>query len=69
MAGWPIPDWNKVMYEWGIMHYRLTDELHRGPMSEAEARTWLDEWDEMSPNAMAGMFYLVRRPVGDWEKV
>lgn len=56
--------------EWCVMHDRFPDEPHRGPMSEQDARRWIEEWQEMDDNADAreGMFYLARRPVGRWER-
>jgi hypothetical protein len=53
-------------YEWGVRceHYA---EIHKGPVSEQEARDWIQE--RIDEGGREGSFILVRRPVGTWEKV
>jgi hypothetical protein len=64
--------------EWGVACDTEPGELHRGPMSEDEAREWVREWDVMAEKAQArkdisararkGMFVVVRREVGPWRQ-
>lgn len=57
-------------FEWCVMHDRSPREPHRGPMSEQEARQWVQEWEEMGEGkARKGMFYVARRSVGRWQRV
>jgi tRNA(His) 5'-end guanylyltransferase len=55
-------------YEFGIARDNEPDALHRGPMTEEEAREWIREWDEMAENERArkGMFIIIKREVGPW---
>ena len=55
--------------EWGIVHHLSPDVLHRGPMTEDEARTWVREWIEDGGNPRS--FVVVRRAVYStpWEAV
>jgi hypothetical protein len=55
-----------MMAEWGIVHWASPEELHRGPMSEAEARQWVVEWEH--DGGREGSFLVVRREVGPWLK-
>ncbi|HVL39908.1 MAG TPA: hypothetical protein VM328_11010 [Fimbriimonadaceae bacterium] len=57
----------EVTYEWCVMHHNYSDEPHRGPMTEAEAREWVREVEE-SGDFRKGAFYVARRLVGGWEK-
>lgn len=45
--------------------------IHRGPMSEDDCVNWIEECIEMFPNAKPGaiakLWTVRRRPVGDWE--
>src|SRR5687768_13779612 len=55
-------------YEYCVMHPSYSDDPHRGPMNEADAREWVRECEEdlgMRP----GAFYVARRSVGPWERV
>jgi hypothetical protein len=55
--------------EWGVARDNTPYLMHRGPMSEEDAREWIREWeDDVAPNAKSGMFVLIRREVGPWEK-
>lgn len=56
-------------YEWAVFRDGDDSEIHRGPMAEHEAREWVREWrDDFADTSTAiGMFYVARRPVGDWE--
>lgn len=56
-----------VEYEWGVVRSSREDELHRGPMTEAEARKWIEECIEMG--FKPDMFRLVKRPIVLWEIV
>lgn len=60
-------------YEYGIMWRGDEDMgLHRGPWTKEECEEWIDEWRaELSPNQLhwVDVFYIVRRPVGEWERV
>lgn len=49
--------------EWAI--FGRDGELHRGPWTEDEARTWLQECDEMG--IATGAFTLRSRHVGPWK--
>lgn len=51
--------------EYGIVFANEPDELHRGPMTEAEARVWLDEW--AAEGGRPGAFRMVVREVGEWK--
>ncbi len=53
------------MKEYGIKHIR-DDELHRGPMTEAEANHWIADW--LADGGRLSVFYVVSREVTDWEK-
>lgn len=57
----------RTTFEYGVVHYRIPEELHRGWWTEDEARSWIAEGEEdgFSP----GVFLLVRREVGDMELV
>jgi hypothetical protein len=59
----------KTYYEYGVARDSHPHEMHRGPMEEAEAREWVQEWDSMSENESArkGMFVVIKRPVGPWD--
>lgn len=52
------------MLEWGIVHKRTPEELHRGPMTEEQAREWVSEWDKEIGNP--GLFLIVNREVSPW---
>lgn len=52
-------------YDYGIWHNR-EDYLHRGPMTASEARIWIDDW--LDDGGRSGIWSIVRRPVGEWEK-
>lgn len=52
--------------EWCIIHPSYPDEAHRGPMSEAEARTWLSEFE--SDGGREGLFYVASRRVSHWKR-
>jgi hypothetical protein len=54
------------MREWGIVHHQTPDTLHRGPMSEVQARLWIREWEE---DGGRPIWLLVHREVGAWERV
>lgn len=53
-------------YEWGVMWRRYPRELHRGPMTKREAHRWVAEAE--ADGALVGVFHIVRRPVGKWER-
>lgn len=56
-----------VTVQWGVMWVYSddrTDELHRGPMSEGEARAFVAGWVE--DNGWSGHLRVVRRSVGAW---
>lgn len=53
--------------EWCVMHPSFPDEAHRGPMTEAEAREWVREWEE-DDEGRVGTFYVASRKVGHWER-
>lgn len=65
--------------EWGVARDSEPNELHRGPMSEDEAREWVREWEDMAEEARArkdisararkDMFIVIRREVGPWQEV
>jgi len=54
--------------EWGVARDHEPTALHRGPMTEQEARTWVQEWEDMAENESArkGMFIVICRQVGPW---
>lgn len=56
--------------EWGVARDSEPNELHRGPMSEDEAREWIREWEDMAENSPArkGMFVVICREVGPWRQ-
>lgn len=58
----------RMYYEYGVARDTHPHERHRGPMEEAEARQWVDEWEAMNENQSArkGMFIVIRRLVGPW---
>ena len=51
-------------YEWCVMHPSYPNEPHRGPMSESDARKWVQEVEE--DGAKVGAYYVARRLVGPW---
>lgn len=56
-------------FEWFVMMDRYDDKPHRGPMTESEARLWVQEWEEVDSRlARKGMFYVARRYVGQLER-
>lgn len=58
-------------YEYAIKQ-RGIPGLHRGPWSEQDCKNWVNGWDsdcKPGQEALVGMFYIVRRPVGEWERV
>lgn len=52
--------------EYGIVHHRTPDELHRGPMSREEAIRWVVEFEEAG--GALGAFLVVSRFVSDWDR-
>lgn len=55
-------------FEWCVMD-ASDGEVHRSNMTKAEAIEWVREWEEeVAPQAVPGLFYVARRPVGVWEK-
>lgn len=56
---------DKQQYEYAVMQERIPG-LHRGPWPEEKAVAWVRECEEMGMRK--GAFYVVRRPVGDWER-
>jgi hypothetical protein len=54
-----------TMYEYGVM-IRNVEGLHRGPWTKDEAETWIAE--ALEDGFKPGYFYVVRRPVGNWEE-
>lgn len=51
----------KGSVEWGIVHRLSPDDLHRGPMTEEQARDWVREWVE--DGGVPEAFLIVRRAV------
>ena len=54
------------MYEFCVVHERYPGEVHRGPMSEAEADQWIADW--LADGGRDGVFYVARREVTEWER-
>lgn len=55
-------------WEYAIQSTRFDlGQTHRGPFSEAEARLWLQEWEDNLGRRDAWL--LVRRAVSEWEVV
>lgn len=52
-------------YEFGVGR-RRTEDVHRCGMTETEARDWVAEVE--SDGALPGAFYVIRRPIGEWEE-
>jgi hypothetical protein len=52
--------------EYGIFYARRND-LHRGPMTEAEARSWIEGF--IDDGGRPGAFYVVSRVVGPWQEL
>lgn len=61
----------KDSFEHGIKA-RFIPGLWRGPMTQKAAEDWVKKWiedtDPEKQEALLGMFYTVRRPVGEWER-
>lgn len=53
--------------EYGVMHDRYPDELHRGPMTKEEAERWVQEFED--EGGRAGAFYVVSRTVSPWKSI
>jgi hypothetical protein len=53
--------------EWCVMHPNYPHEPHRGPMSEADARSWVAEVE--ADGAKVGAFYVASREVGPWKRL
>lgn len=53
------------MLEYGIMHTRYPDELHRGPMTREAAVEWISEW--IIDGGKHDTFYIVSREVQPWK--
>lgn len=57
-------------YEYGVMQ-RGREGLHRGPMTEWQARGWVKNWQtDTLPGAenTRDLFFVARRRVGKWEQ-
>lgn len=54
-------------YEYGIMMRWYKDEPHRSNMTKEEAEAWLNDW--LMDGGKEGIFWIIRRPKGAWEKV
>lgn len=52
------------MTQWGIVHRLTPNELHRGPMTLAEANAWVEEFE--SDGGVVGAFLVARRTVTPW---
>lgn len=52
-------------YEWGVALRRIHGP-HRTGMTEQDARDWVAEAEE--DGAAPGAFYVIRRPIGEWEE-
>ena len=51
-------------FEWCVMSKE--GYMHRGPMNQQQAETWVVQWKSITnPN---DLFYVARRPVGEWER-
>lgn len=53
-------------YEWGVGWHAAIDPPHRWGMSEEEARSWIARIEE---DIDAGLYVVIRRPVGPWVRV
>jgi len=54
-----------MSYEYGVVHYRYPDELHRGPYAtKTEAESWVYEW--LHDGGAVGVFHVVEREVDPW---
>jgi hypothetical protein len=54
------------MREYGIIHVRLPNELHRGPFSlRLAAELWIEEWTD--DGGKPDVFEIVSREVSDWQ--
>lgn len=51
------------VYEYGV---GIGGEEHRTGMTYIEAKDWIDY---MVTNGVADLYYMIRRPIGEWEKV
>lgn len=58
---------DEQQYEYAVMHWAYPDEPHRGPWPREQAVQWVKESSEIG--FREGAFYVVRRPVGQWERV
>lgn len=61
-------------YEYGIMMRGSEDlGLHRGPWTRDDCELWIADWvADVTPKQgerVKTLFYVVRRPVGEWERV
>lgn len=55
-------------YEYAVMHERFPEEPHRGPFATREPA---DHWvgSALEDGFRPHVFYVVRRPVGVWERL
>ncbi len=69
LAQWDAPLDAQPSMEWGVAKDSTPDVVHRGPMSEQDARAWVDEWEQDIEGvfgARSGMFVVICREVGPW---
>ena len=56
---------NEAEVQFGIVLRRYEDELHRGPMTEAEVDAWIQEF--LDDGGKPGTFIKVSRTVSPWK--
>lgn len=54
-------------YEWAVWNSLYDDGPHRTGLTEEGASEWIERAESIG--AASDVFYVVRRPVGPWERV
>ena len=55
------------MIEFGVAFASTPDVLHYGPMTDTEAETWIEEWENMG--GPRDMFIMISREVSPWSPI
>jgi hypothetical protein len=56
-------------FEYGIAMRGFESEPHRWGMTKSEAELWVKDWEaDAIKDYQRGLFYVIRRPVGKWER-
>lgn len=69
---WAAPRDEETVYEYGIARYDdaldADAQVHRTGMTKEVAQAWIEEFVEDTGPHIRDVFYVIRRPVSNWER-